>query len=198
VTQKHLPPDTGREISGLKRRVSDLERILDRVRRTSAATVPTSTLPPFASITDTVRFSTGSATSGWAAGQAFYSTNGDELPDPTGTIIIDEPWTFVIRGPGWFELGATVLFQEAGDAGARSIGVVRRDLDPDERTVIATGARAPGVDTVLSGSRIVWCDQAAWTVWYGQDSGASMDVQTGSFWARHVSVTPQAEDAGSA
>ncbi len=200
MTGKHLPPTNAREISALKRRVSDLERMLDRLRRGTAPTSSVVTLPPFASINDTARFSSGSAASGWDPGLAFYASNEVETPDPSGTIRIDADLsaTFYVLGPGWFEFGMTVRFREEAGSGARGIGVAQLDLDPIERLEIAIVARAPGVETVLSGSRVVWCDQSRFTVWYGQDSGADMDVLTETYWVRQVSRSPNTEPVGSA
>lgn len=192
MTGKHLPPDTGREISGLKRRVSDLERMLDRVRRGVVAPTPPVVLPPFALITETDAYSTGTAATGWDDGLTYYADNGVEAPDATGTIRIDGDlrWTFAIAGPGWFELGATVRFRETTGGGARAIGVTRLDLDPIERSDIAVVARAPAVETVLSGSRVLWCDGARLTVWFGHDAGEDLDVRVETYWARLVSRAP--------
>jgi hypothetical protein len=185
VTGKHLPPDTGREISTLKKRVSDLERMLDRVRRDTAAVTPTVYDTPFAMVTGGGRpLADGVLTPfDWPA-------INRAVIDPTRHIHTDlDTAAFTILIPGYYEFGGTVVFYEDGtEAGQRSLAIASSYGFSLE---VLTVDRAPGDVTILSGSVIAWADQSsvmAWRLAASHDAGPVM-VDPRSFWVRFVTTT---------
>ena len=200
MTGKHLPPDTGREITTLKRRVSDLERMLDRARR-DTATQPAEPWPAFTCIEGSGGSIAGAylASSGWTY---YHPANPIDrvVPDPTGHLAIeaDPVWYIRFAVAGVYEIG-TAAASGTYLAGRRHLAIQRDDNGELTHHRIAVVPAAAGVQTYLSGSRVVIAPAGSrWTVSFGDDSGENLGGECTSFWARAVSVTtPVAGDIGS-
>lgn len=198
MTGKNLPPTTGREISGLKRRVTDLERVLDRLRR-RAANQPGPVLDtPYAEVVG------GRET--MPAGATVLAPNRSVVADPTGYIAIDEDdsdgWSFVLRKPGYYEIGGTVRFidNECVDASDRWLSIVPSDAYGnfgEWRGVLRVGRAAGG--SLLSGSRMVHDDQRTHTRWHlaaGHDDDHAFDVSCDAFWVRFITSGKPSQTVG--
>lgn len=188
MTGKNLPPTTGREISSLKRRVTDLERVLDRIRRTTVRTPPL-TLPPFAAMNgygyDDDGLHTTSGT--W---RYYQPTNivSSVVVDDTHHITIEssDSWAFRIDISGTYEIGMAVTFGGVPAGGNRAIGI--QHIEAGELVAdypIATVAAATGTSTHLSGSRVVYAASGTfWWPMYADDSGVVHGEECTSFWAQ--------------
>ena len=190
MTGKHLPPDTGRELSRLKARVTDLERMLDRIRRPPPAAVTDSYNTPFAALGRNMLTTVDPDTF-----TVLAPTDGPVL-DPTGHIFVDHAeaghgW-FVIKIPGFYELGGTVAFLDPTD-GRRRVAVTATNADGDWAAThdLLVVDRAPAAATVLSASRILHVATDVVLRWHlAVEHGAEtpMDVQCQSFWTRFVTT----------
>ena len=191
MTGSNLAPDTAREISGLKRRVTDLERMLDRVRRDNAAPTPT-TLAPFAAFEGTGYSSAGlHTTDGNRRSYRPANPVNVTLADPTGHITIDGPWTFRIDIGGWYQFGLKASFDTtAPDTGHRAIGVDVIGLDGLENNHRLAIVEAVGDDpTYLTADIVAHSDAGTrWQPILVDTRGVPAAVETYSFWCRLVST----------
>lgn len=204
MTSKNLPPDTAREISTLKRRVSDLERMLDRLRRLRAKTATNTFDTPFAQL-DGLNEATPIA----ADDLTVLTPNRGALLDPTGHIFIDyaddsHGW-FVFAQPGWYEIGGTARFYDEGITrpGYRRLAIWNGFPDGSFSAPldVIQVDRAQTTTTVLSGSRMVYADQRSAGRWHlaaGHDAGQTIDVKCESFWTRFVTTGKPPPVVGSA
>lgn len=194
MTGKHLPPDTGREISALKRRVTDLERMLDRARRDTAV-VPVAPWPAFVAIEGSGMSAAGVYTSGGS--DYYHPANAIDrtVADPTGHLSIERHpttnvWYLRAAVAGVYEIGAAAA-TGSYVAGRRHLTIQRDDAGELIHYRVATVPAATGVLTYLSGSRVVIAPAGSyWTLSVGDDSGDLDGAECTSFWARAVSVTP--------
>lgn len=188
MTGANLAPDTAREISGLKRRVTDLERMLDRMRRDAASAVtPTDFNTPYAQMAN------GEVSVAIGVLTPMTPTLGI-VDDPTGHILVEEETSsFGIRKPGFYEIGGTIRFldNEGGDPGDRWLAIWNQfpdgnNADPVE---ILRVPRAAG-GSRLSGSRIVYgeLDPSRWHLAAGHDANADLTVACEAFWIRFVTT----------
>ena len=190
MTAKHLPPDTAREVSSLKRRVSDLERMLDRLRRLQAKTSTTTFNTPYASLT-------GGGTAIADDTLTVLTPTDSPVLDPTGHILVDHEddthgW-FTFRIPGYYEIGGTVRFLEDTGLGQRTLAIWTTDSEasPGLPLTVLTVDRSPTDTTVLSGSRMIYADQSTVTRWHiaaAHNAGGTLDVECESFWTRLVTT----------
>lgn len=192
MTGANLAPDTAREISGLKRRVTDLERMLDRVRR-GAAKTPAAPLAPFAAFEGTGYDSTGLHTT--QAPWRYYrpsNTIGSTVSDPTGHIAIEAPWTFRIDITGVYEVGTSVIYG-SNPATHHYLGIHHVGV---EYLNIVSATAPTSIAASLSGSRVDYSVAGAtWTPVIGDDGGQVTGHECRSFWCRLVSTgRPIADD----
>lgn len=194
MTTKALPPDTAREISALKRRVTDLERLLDRVRRDTAR--PTADEPPaFAAIYGTASPAGGVHTVGggwrWSRPSNPVATT---VADPTRRITTEaDPygdWTLRVDRAGIYAFGTTVVFDDAANpVGNRYLGVDQVDFDGLVET--ADLLRVPAADgsaTVLSGVAVVAAGAGtSWWPRFGHDTGVTLHGYATVFWGLALS-----------
>lgn len=199
MTGKNLPPTTGREISGLKARVTDLERALDRVRRVSAK-APSLVLPPFTAMNGYGYSAAGlHTTSGvWRYYQP-ANTVDTIVVDKTHHITIEatDEWAFRIDIAGTYEIGMAATW--ATDDGNRALGIQRIDAgEVAQDYPIATMPAATGTSTHLSGSRIVFARAGSiWWPMFADDSTITGGGSCSSFWAVLKALgEPTAADLG--
>lgn len=204
MTGKHLPPDTAREISALKRRVSDLERMLDRLRRARAKVATNTFDTPYAQLDGR-----NEATTAVTEELTILTPNLAAVPDPTGHIFVDfendtHGW-FVFKKPGFYEIGGTIRFYdyEITGPGHRQLLIVPSygDGGYGSPLPVLVVDRSPTDSTVLSGSRMVYVDQQYHLRWHlaaMHDQGENVDVQCVSFWTRFVTLGDPPPVVGSA
>lgn len=193
MTAKHLPPDTGRELSALKRRVTDLELMLDRIRRPAPPTdaVTNHFNTPFASLAAVFAPPVPGST------PTLLTPTSYPVEDPTGHIFVDhhDPthgW-FVIKVPGFYEFGATVTFFDSSVGGYRRLAIASTTGDGNLTGLydIHSVDRSPGTSTIMTGSRIVHVDQSVvlrWHVAVSHTAGGDVNVRCDSFWCRFVTT----------
>jgi hypothetical protein len=202
MTGKHLAPDTGREISTLKRRVTDLERQLDRIRRRPPTAAVT--LAPFCWIAGTGFTADGEHT---VAAPWRYSRPANTITslsvDPTRHLAIDPTtfgeWTIRIDIAGLYQFGITVGWDDAGGDGSRRLAIQQIDNSGLVATYdIALTASADGQATTLSGTAIVPAVAGSyWVAMYGDDTGTAIAGCASSYWGRAVAVEPEVVPVGS-
>ena len=186
MTGSNLAPDTAREISTLKRRVTDLERMLDRVRRDNAAPVPAA-LAPVAAFDGTGYDATGLFIT--QAPWRYYrpsNTVGSTVADPTGHITVDAPWSFRIDVAGYYEFGASVIYAASGSTTQHYLGI---DLGGLEYLNVVSAPAPTTIAASLSGSRVAYTPAGTVsTPLIGDDSGGVVGHECRSFWCRLVST----------
>lgn len=194
MSATHRPPDTGREVSELKRRVTGLERMLDRVRRD--LNQPASGAPlSFAAIRGAGFSDAGMHTD---TGDWHYSrplnTMIATVPDPTQRITVDtDPfgqWTLRVDVAGVYLFGVVIAFDDSSSpTGDRLVAVQEVDNGGIVAThdIATTGATAR-VDTVVSGVTPVQVDAGTfWWPMYGDDVATVLPGSCLWFWALAVS-----------
>jgi hypothetical protein len=202
MTGKHLAPDTGREISTLKRRVTDLERQLDRIRRRPAGAAVT--LAPFCWIAGTGFTAAGVHTSDgtWRYSRPANTVTATSA-DPTRHLAIDPTtfgeWTIRVDIAGLYQFGITVGWDDIAGDGSRRLAIQQIDNSGIVATYdIALTASADSRATTLSGSAIVPAVAGSyWVAMYGDDTGTAIAGSASSYWGRAVAVEPELVPVGS-
>lgn len=191
MTGANLAPDTARELSGLKRRVSDLERMLDRIRRT-AATPPSTPLAPFAAFEGDGYSAAGlHTTDGDRRSYRPANTIGATVGDPTRHITIAGNWTFRIDVAGWYQLGVKASFgTDAPDTGHRAIGIDLVDGDALQHNHrLAIVEAVDDGPTYLTADIIANCHTGMhWQPILIDTRGVVAPVECYSFWCRLCST----------
>lgn len=205
MTGSHLPPDTAREISALKVRVSDLERVLDRIRRTLPDGADRHVPGPFAALEGTGYGGVEADAEG--AWTIYWPTNTvvASVVDPTGHLRIDSntygPWSLRVDIAGIYEFGMSVTFEDdATKKGDRAAGIALVDAGGivDRRSIDQMAAAED--NSVISGSRIVVAEIGShWRPLFGDNVTATLAGSLTSFWGRLVSYgEPETGYVGSA
>lgn len=194
MTGMNLAPDTAREVSTLKRRVTALERTLDRVRRSTAPSALPVSLAPFASFEGTgygTDLYTGAGIWNYYAPANTIETT---VTDPTHHLTIAEPWVLRVDIAGVYEFGLSVIF-DSPTADHHYIGI--RQIDDAYYNIASVPAPTTIVAT-LSGSRVRYAPAGShWTPLYGDDGNVVTDHGCRSFWARALSLGDPVEYVGS-
>lgn len=199
MTAKQLAPDTAREISGLKRRVSDLERLLDRVRRDLHRPVP-SVPAGFAAIYGTgIGGAVHTVADGWSQSRPTNPINAT-VTDPTGRLIIDRvdgpfgDWTLRTISEGIYLFGVTVTFGDPDERrGDRRVAVQRIDFEGPSTThdlTVVPGAGDPsvgGTATTLTAVAAIHSGAGfGWRPMFADRLTTPLQATVVRFWGLHV------------
>ena len=191
MTGRNLAPDTGREISGLKRRVSDLERMLDRLRR-DAKRGPATPPAAFAAYEGNGFSADGLHTTD-GAWRSYSPANliSATAVDATRHLTVEGDWVLRVDVTGWYHFGVKVVFgTDSPDTGLRMLGIDQLDspgLEQNHRLAVVPAVSPP--PTYLTGDVIVYAQAGSrWQPFFADDRGVVSGAECTSFWAQLVSL----------